>query len=659
MVFDKILIANRGEIAIRIIRSAHDLGFRTVAVASEADAEAPHVRLADQAVIIGPAEVSRSYLNIDAILDAALRTEADAVHPGYGFLAENADFAEACVAAGLIFIGPPAEAIRLMGNKRLAKMKMADVGVPCIPGYGGAEQDNDTLASAAGEIGYPLMVKAAAGGGGRGMRLVDNADELDDALGSARSEAENAFGSGELILERAVSAARHVEIQVFADSHGHVVHLGERDCSIQRRHQKVIEEAPSPAVDAVLRQAMGEAAVTAARAIDYCGAGTVEFLLAEDGEFYFLEMNTRLQVEHPVTEMITGLDLVAWQLHVAAGGVLPLEQNEIPFSGHAIEARLYAEDPSKGFLPETGRILRWEPAMGAGIRIDAGIEERLDISPYYDPMLAKVIAHGATREEARRRLVGALKKSTLLGLRTNKNFLIAALNHDVYRAGCATTEFIAEQFPASQLLQAAPTSELLALAAALLYEHSAWGEDWRSATPARSTLHLRHGDAVTIVAVTPRPGRTYEVAKPGDEKDQSIKLLETNKGQVRFTLADIQERAAFVFDEEVLHLEFGNQQSIFMEEQPYLANKREPLGDGQLLAPMAGRIVAVRAKAGGQVARGDILVVLEAMKMEHEIRAEVDGTVTEVGVSEGDQVMPRQLLAAVEPNSDPLPEQGA
>ncbi|MBT3532379.1 MAG: ATP-grasp domain-containing protein, partial [Rhodospirillaceae bacterium] len=373
MAFTRVLIANRGEIACRIMATAHAMGYDTVAVYSEADANAPHVGMADQAVCIGPAPVAESYLNVAAILDAAARTGADAVHPGYGFLAENAAFAQACGDAGVTFIGPSPQAIELMGNKRLAKLRMADAEVPCVPGYSGAAQDDEVLLAAGESIGFPVMVKAASGGGGRGMRLVEAAEDLAAAISSARSEAENAFGSGELILEKAVVEPRHVEIQVFADAHGNCLHLGERDCSIQRRHQKVVEEAPSPAVDAALRAKMGGAAVAAAQAIDYVGAGTVEFLLGADGAFYFLEMNTRLQVEHPVTEMITGLDLVAWQLDVAAGEPLPLTQDEVRFDGHAIEVRLYAEDPYADFLPQTGTVVAWRPSPD--VRVDTGIDQ--------------------------------------------------------------------------------------------------------------------------------------------------------------------------------------------------------------------------------------------------------------------------------------------
>ncbi|WP_372868117.1 acetyl/propionyl/methylcrotonyl-CoA carboxylase subunit alpha, partial [Pseudomonas sp.] len=421
--FNKILIANRGEIACRVMRTAKDLGYRTVAVYSEADADSRHVQEADQALCIGPAQVNRSYLQIDAIIAAALKTGADAIHPGYGFLSENADFARACEAAGIVFIGPSVEAIHLMGSKRLSKLAMLEAGVPCIPGYEGAEQDDQTLSRAAGHIGFPLMIKASAGGGGRGMRLVHEACELLAQIRTARSEAQNAFGCGELILERAVIQPRHVEIQVFGDAHGNIVYLGERDCSVQRRHQKVVEEAPCPLMTPELRQAMGEAAVKAAASVDYVGAGTVEFLLDRSGEFFFLEMNTRLQVEHPVTELVTGQDLVAWQIRVAAGQPLPLKQEDICLAGHAMEVRLYAEDTSRNFLPQTGQVLRWEPSLRDGIRIDHGLLEGQTISPVYDPMLAKVIAYGATRDEARRKLLRAVEDCVLLGVNGNQRFL--------------------------------------------------------------------------------------------------------------------------------------------------------------------------------------------------------------------------------------------
>ena len=449
--FDSVLIANRGEIACRIIRTAKAKGLKTVAVYSDADANTPHVRLADQAVHIGASPVTESYLDVEKIITAAKLTGARAIHPGYGFLSENAGFAKACKKAGLVFIGPEPDAIDLMGDKAKAKRRMIKASVPCVPGYQGTDQSDERLLKEAKSIGFPIMVKAAAGGGGRGMRLVTDSRALPDALKDARSEAKNAFGSDVLILERALQKPRHVEIQIFADKYGNTIHLGERDCSVQRRHQKVLEEAPCPVMTPNLRKAMGGAAVKAAKDIGYVGAGTVEFMLDASGEFFFLEMNTRLQVEHPVTEMVTGLDLVALQLRVARGEVLDLNQSDITLNGHAIEARLYAEDPASDFLPATGHIQLFNPASGDGIRIDSGVETGGDVSPFYDPMIAKVIAHGPTREEARARLMTALSETALFGLKTNKSFLIEALAHPVFKDGQATTAFIGDNFNADVL----------------------------------------------------------------------------------------------------------------------------------------------------------------------------------------------------------------
>jgi len=445
--FSKILIANRGEIACRIIRTAHAMGYKTVAVHSEADREALHVKMAGEAVCIGPAEASASYMNIECIIQTSLQTGADAVHPGYGFLSENPAFAEACIKNGIAFIGPDPQAIRVMGNKAAAKRKMIKAGVPCIPGYEGEDQSDTQFIDTAQKIGFPVMIKAAQGGGGRGMRLVKKPEKLAKALKAARSEAENAFGSGELILEKAVIEPRHIEIQIFADSYGNIVHMGERDCSIQRRHQKVIEEAPSPVISDELRTRMGDSAIAAASEICYCGAGTVEFLLTDEGDFYFLEMNTRLQVEHPITEFITGFDLVEWQLRIARGEKLPLTQSDISLTGHAIEARLYAEDPYNNFLPKVGTLIEWAPAIGTGIRVDHGLQSGLEITPYYDPMIAKIIAHGDTREEARERLILALKKTVDQGLVTNRLFLIECLEAKAFIQGDVTTAFIDTHFP--------------------------------------------------------------------------------------------------------------------------------------------------------------------------------------------------------------------
>jgi len=645
--FTTILIANRGEIARRVIRTARALGYRTVAVYSDADADAPHVAEADRAVRIGPAPVADSYLSIPALLHAATLGGADAVHPGYGFLSENADFAAAVEAAGLVFIGPTPEAIRLMGNKRIAKLTAAKAGVPMLPGYNGGAQDDATLLREAERIGLPLMVKAAAGGGGRGLRSVLRADDLARAISAARSEARNAFGSGELILERALLDPRHIEIQVFADSHGNAIHLGERDCSTQRRHQKVIEEAPSPAVSADLRARMGAAAVAAAKAIGYRGAGTIEFLLDGDGRFYFMEMNTRLQVEHPVTEMITGFDLVAWQLAVAAGEPLPASQEQVTFQGHAIEVRLYAEDPAAEFLPQSGRILAWSPAGGIGIRVDDGIVAGQEIAPHYDPMLAKVIAHGADRAQARRRLIAALQDSVLFGPADNRRFLIDLLRHPTFAHGRATTGFIARDFPAAHRARHAPPSETLALAAALLYQRQNEGaEPWRTTGSAATSLELRVGDVDQAISVEP-VGAGYRVAGI-DEQPIELAILGREGPRLRILLGGVRRTVAALFEGETLHLDDGQWAGTLSEAPPRHVRQAAAGGDGRLLAPMSGRIVAVHGVAGDSVAKGQPIVILEAMKIEHEIKAAGDGLLAELLVRPGDQVAARQLLARVE-----------
>jgi geranyl-CoA carboxylase alpha subunit len=650
--FSKILIANRGEIACRVARTARAMGYRTVAVYSDADASAPHVALADEAVRIGPPPVQESYLKVDALLAAARRARADAVHPGYGFLSENAEFAQACEDAGLVFIGPTRAAIHAMGNKARAKDLMIAAQVPCSPGYQGRDQSDATLAARARRIGFPLMVKAASGGGGRGMRLVGAPDDFAEAVARARSEATNAFGSGELILEKAIVDARHVEIQVFADGHGNVVHLGERDCSIQRRHQKVVEEAPSPAVSSELREQMGKAAVAAARAISYRGAGTVEFLLDPSGAFYFIEMNTRLQVEHPVTEAITGLDLVAWQLQVAAGEELPLEQHQIRFDGHAIEARLYAEDPYRGFLPQSGTVIDWHPASGAGIRVDHGLRSGQTVSPFYDPILAKVIAHGASREEARRRLIAALEDTVVLGIDTNRGFLTSVLGHEAFAAGEATTAFIEKYFPTGDaaMQRPAPDPLMLALACVLLFEAPAdrpTGETagWFSTGTAAWPMRIKLGEAHHAATVTALDAGRYAVAIEAQTTD--IEFVDRGPGLVRFSSDGLQRTARYTFADGALHLDLGGVVMTARETRLELAAGKIRDGASQLLAPMNGSIIAVLAKAGDKVAKGQRIVVLEAMKMQHEIAAERDGTIAAINVKTGDQVATRQLLAVL------------
>jgi geranyl-CoA carboxylase alpha subunit len=655
--FNKILIANRGEIACRVMRTAIELGYRTVAVYSEADSDARHVQLADEAVCIGPAQVNQSYLVIDNIIEAAQKTGADAIHPGYGFLSENADFARACEEAGIVFIGPTVAAIHLMGSKRLSKIAMLEAGVPCIPGYEGAAQDDETLAREAERIGYPLMIKASAGGGGRGMRLVQDASELAAQIRTARSEAQNAFGSGELILERAVIRPRHVEIQVFGDQHGNIVYLGERDCSVQRRHQKVVEEAPCPVLTAELRHAMGEAAVKAAASVSYVGAGTVEFLLDASGEFFFLEMNTRLQVEHPVTELITGQDLVAWQIRVAAGQPLPLEQDEIRLSGHAMEVRLYAEDSTAGFLPQTGQVLRWEPESLTGVRIDHGLVEGQVVTPFYDPMLAKVIAYGATRDEARRKLLRAVENCVLLGVNGNQRFLANLLAHPEFAAGNATTAFIAEHFAADpSLAPQPPRSEELALAAALLYQRSASARahqrelaGWRSAGSAPWRFVLRLGEQRLGVALQVlEPGSQPRLQVELGERTLELRLLSHDGRWAVVELDGVRRRLAYHLDGDCIRL-FGHAGNLELHDVTHApVSAGNAAACGSVKAPMDGAIVEVLVAEGATVAKGQLLLVLEAMKMEHPLKAGVDGVIRRVGVSRGDQVKNRQLLVEIE-----------
>ncbi|MGO9701806.1 MAG: acetyl-CoA carboxylase biotin carboxylase subunit [Xanthobacteraceae bacterium] len=650
--FGKILIANRGEIACRIMRTAKALGYRTVAVFSDADAGALHVREADEAVRIGPPPAKDSYFNIEALLAAVKLAGADAVHPGYGFLSENAAFAQACTQAGLVFIGPPPSAIDAMGNKARAKALMEKAGVPCVPGYNGGNQSDDNLTAEARRIGFPLMVKAAAGGGGRGMRLVNAPEDLANALTRARSEAASAFGSGELILEKAIADARHIEIQVFADQHGNVIHLGERDCSIQRRHQKIIEEAPSPAVSTELRAEIGDAAIAAARAIGYVSAGTVEFLLDRSGKFYFLEMNTRLQVEHPVTEAVTGLDLVEWQLRVATGERLPLEQHEVAFSGHAIEARLYAEDPHEGFLPQSGILIDWRPPSGDGVRVDHGLAPGQRVSPFYDPMLAKVIAHGATREEARRRLNKALEDTVALGLATNRSFLIAMLRHPAFVAGEATTAFIDRHFPpgSDALRRQQPDLRTLALAAVLLFEAPARAaanevgaaQNWSSTGIAIWPLRLTSGDSNHPASIMAVRTNVYLVALGKNKVELSVE--ERSEGAIRFTAMGLQQTAHFALHDGVLHLDFNGLTVAVRETTLEAGASTRRDGSSRLLAPMNGAIIAVYAEPGDGVTKGQRIVVLEAMKMQHEICAERDGTIDKVLIKPGDQVATRQLL---------------
>ena len=642
MSFSKILIANRGEIACRIIRTAKRLGYRCVAVYSEADADAPHVAAADAAVCVGAPPPQQSSLNREALLAAAARTGADAVHPGYGFLSENAAFAQACETAGLVFIGPSAAAIAAMGDKAQAKARMIAAGLPCVPGYHGADQDEETLRAQAHRLGFPLMIKAAAGGGGRGLRRIESPDGFARALERARSEALSAFGSDALILETVIPEARHVEIQIAADAHQNVIHLGERDGSIQRRHQKVIEEAPSPAVSERLRAQLGEAAIAAARAIDYRGVGTVEFLLDRCGQFYFLEMNTRLQVEHPVTEAVTGIDLVGWQLAIAAGE--KLERPQVAIDGHAIEARLYAEDPFNAFLPQTGTVIDWRPATGAGVRIDHGLAPGQRVSSFYDPLLAKVIAHGKNREQARRRLIAALEDSVLFGITTNRGFLLSLLKHQAFVAGEATTTFVDQHFSGATPAPATDT-RILALSAVLLRAGTLsdalppWFSTGAGAWPVR--LSIGQDEAAALVT-TAGPHR-YQVALTA--ATLTIEIVDRQPGAVRFRIDGLQQTARYHATPDALYLDLSGV-SVMVRDITLAPSARAPATDtSRLVAPMTGCVLAVLAKAGERVTKGQRVVVLEAMKMQHEIVAERDGILAHIAVKPGDQVASRQLVA--------------
>lgn len=648
--FHKLLIANRGEIAVRVIRTAKALGYPTVAVYSDADTDAPHVLAADEAVRIGPATAAASYLNIDAILEAAAKTGADALHPGYGFLAENAEFARRCKEAGVVFVGPPESAISLMGDKVQAKRRMIEAGVPTAPGYQGTDQSLSILMSEAEKLGVPLLVKAVAGGGGRGMRMVREMSQLSDALETARSEATNAFGNGDLFLERLIEGARHVEIQVFADTHGNAIHLGERECSVQRRHQKVIEESPSPVVGPELRARMGEAAVAAAKAIDYVGAGTVEFLLDDDGKFYFLEMNTRLQVEHPVTEEVTGQDLVAWQLAVADGEALPLRQTEVELKGHSIEARIYAEDPYGGFLPQTGVVRHWAPASGPGIRVDGGVRSSQSISPYYDPMIAKVIATGPNREVARRRLSLALRDSVMLGPITNRGFLRDVLHHETFVAGNVKTDALDGAL--GEELTRAPEPDALtwALAAVLLASShqgapagTVAAQAWRSSAAPQWPVTLVFGETKREVTVAfEHEGRTA-VVKVADDTLR----LDWSRGEATEVIVSVdgirRRFHALVDDSGTVIVELDGRTFSFTE--PTLVGATEDAAsDGKIKAPMGGKVLSVAVAVGDSVQKGQTVAVIEAMKLEHRVTAPVDGTVQTVSAAQGDQVAARQTL---------------
>lgn len=644
--FFKILIANRGEIALRIMRTARRLGYGVVAVYSDADRDALHVREADQAVHIGEALPSQSYLRIDAIIAAAKASGASAVHPGYGFLAENEDFAQACRDAGLVFIGPSPEAIRAMGNKAGAKDIMLKAGVPCVPGYQGADQSDAAMLREASKIGFPVMIKAVAGGGGRGMRLVADAAAFPDALRSARSEAQGAFGDPTVILERAIVNPRHIEVQVFGDRYGNAIHLGERDCSVQRRHQKLIEEAPSPAVTPRLRARMGQVAVDAVRALRYEGAGTLEFLLDAGGAFYFMEMNTRLQVEHPVTEAVTGLDLVELQLRVASGEPLGLVQEEIKFSGHAIEVRLCSEDAAHDFMPQSGKMSLWQ--MPEGIRVEHALESGSEIPPFYDSMIAKIISHGTTRDEARGKLISGLEQTAAFGVTTNQGFLISCLRHPVFAKGEATTAFIGDH-RAALLAPRQDAAWEAFLAALLLTLTNPFAPKWRGGRSLAATfpvpvrVELDHG-VHDIDIVRERDG-SYRGA---ENQLYQVEVHSVGSDTVRFTSNGLTESFKWSRDGDRLHFLYRGD-TIGVRDLTMAApvSAAASGGDGKVRAAMNGRVVAVLVKPGDKVTAGQPVMTLEAMKMEHVHTAGVAGTVSAIDVAEGEQVTTGKIVVEI------------
>ncbi|HFQ15364.1 MAG TPA: acetyl/propionyl/methylcrotonyl-CoA carboxylase subunit alpha [Rhodobacteraceae bacterium] len=661
--FKSVLIANRGEIAVRIMRTIRRLGARAIAVYSDADRDALHVREADEAIRIGPASAADSYLRIDRVIKAAKLSGAEAIHPGYGFLSENSDFVEACTEAGLTFIGPPAKAIAAMGHKDAAKRLMERAGVPVVPGYHGDNQDDKVLRQQAEKIGYPLLIKACAGGGGKGMRLVEQAVAFTDALRSARSESAAAFGDNHVLIEKYISNPRHIEVQVFGDSHGNIVHLFERDCSVQRRHQKVIEEAPAPGLSQDMRAAICQAAVAAAKAVGYVGAGTVEFIAGprEDGalaadRFWFMEMNTRLQVEHPVTEAITGIDLVEWQLRIASGEPLPLKQDEISINGHAFEARLYAEDPARGFLPATGRLLHLHlPTSRA--RVDTGVRQGDEISAHYDPMIAKVITHGASRDGALNALANALQGTRIAGCTTNATFLLALTCHEGFAAGEVDTGLIERDFDALTR-PAELTDEVIAMAALALggFLRPRKEDDipdrltgWRhwQAEPVTVILRARDGEGEELSAAIICLGAgLFDVATShGTVRIHHLSGMGVCEEAVcRLEISGRMVTAAILGVRNGVEICLNGATWRFVRDDPLAAVRDEAAGDGRIQAPLPGLVKDVHVREGEIVKQGAPLVAIEAMKMEHQLTAPHDGTVKALAARPGDQVAEGTLL---------------
>lgn len=658
--FRTLLIANRGEIAARVIRTARAMGLRTVAVYSEADRDAMHVALADEAVLLGPARAHDSYLNVERLIDAARKTGAEAVHPGYGFLSENAEFAQACLDAGLVFVGPTAEMMTAMGSKSGSKALMEKAGVPLVPGYHGEAQDDATLSKAADKIGFPILVKASAGGGGRGMRIVRSAAELAPAIVSAKREAKAAFGDDRMLIEKYVDNPRHIEVQIIGDSHGNLLSLFERECTLQRRHQKVIEEAPSPTLNAAQRETVCAAARKAARAVNYVGAGTIEFV-SDGKDVFFIEMNTRLQVEHPVTELITGIDLVAWQLRVAFGEMLPLKQDEIKLNGHAVEARVYAENPTRNFMPSVGRISTWRlPAEAGGLRIDAGYREGDTVSPYYDAMLAKMIAWAPTRDVAIDRLNRGLEDSDVRGIVTNIPFLSALITHPKVRANAIDTGFIERELAA--LTSGAPPPGELEVCAAV----AAIVNDERQAAQGQATSPWQTFGWMPVG----RRQRSFAF-RVGHGPEQKISLnygsgpstLLIGERELAFTVAPkdggfdltldgVKSSVAAVIDGHELYLRTRNGRFGLHWVDPFGGESEEHVGEDKIVAPLPGTVVAVLAEEGAKLEKGAPILTLEVMKMEQTLRAPYAGVLTSIKCKVGDIVQEGVELAVVEPSGE-------
>ena len=660
--FDSVLIANRGEIACRIIKTANKLGYRTIAIYTDADKKSPHVALADEAINIGLGPVNASYLDINKIIDVSKQTNAQSIHPGYGFLSENSNFAKAVELAGLTFIGPKSDAIALMGSKSVSKKKMIEAKVPCIPGYQGDDQSDNTLLKSAKKIGFPLMIKASAGGGGRGMRLVNQVDDLKDALKIARAEALNAFGSSELILEKAFVNARHIEIQIISDAYGSHLYFGERDCSIQRRHQKVIEESPSPVMTKMLREKMGKAAVCAAKAVDYTNAGTIEFLVDDQLNYYFLEMNTRIQVEHPVTEMVTGYDLIALQFLVAQGAKLPMKQSDIAITGHAIEARIYAEDPNNDFLPNAGKIDFWDPPQFDGVRIDDGVVTGQTLSTFYDPMIAKFVGFGENRESARQKLIDGLTKTALFGIKNNKQFLIECLRKPSFISGDFRTDFILKEFrdqdktvEPKKLLDIAIVSCIQVIRDTQnLYSQTLCVSrllcNWTNAGCLKYRKLYMVGDDHFDLTLSPDANKTntFDVLNlsTSEKLSLTVEILDDSRARCLFE-RNIIEVAFFELNVKQIHCEINGVSRLYEDMINNHQGGKRIASSGTVVSPMHGSLLEVNVNIGENVVEGQLLAVLEAMKMHYEIRAEISGQVEAVFSQKGDQISADDVLLEI------------